>query len=1509
MEGLLSHGSPNQFRIIAAPSQQRSPVWLQRAQLISRAGYIQLAMCVLSLLWITAHHVQAPRSANRKAFKPPGLLYFEIAGHVLLSVTVALWISVAIQQGEHWPDVLALLYILLLGILRAALGKEARKMLLNQANIILFMEMSLLLIAEISPLTVIGNGYRPDRFVSAGMLGLASVMAVAATSPREWAPPPECPAIVQGSDVKPAKEDTCSLLDYYCTFGRVNSLIRKGWAGDITTAAFQDLPWNYTPEILYPQISRLRKKYKSTAKTIFMLIPGEIILSTLLAGVYFITELSTPFSLYQLLEYLTNPEDAVFHPYLWLFVMFTGALLESVAQQAFVFLSTRAAIKVKMALTTEMYQRAMASRELEDDFLNDEAEASQESEGSREPEHQAQRKSSYGQLANIMSTDINAVQDGRNVLFIIGGVPCGVTFALIGMYNIVGWPSLIGVGVMLLMSPLPAWIVSHVGGQQKAAKSAQDGRISLSTEYLGAIRVIKYFGWEDAIAKYLQESRAREQKHIWNMVLLYTAMGEAAYLIPILSIIVIYSLYVGVRQLPLTASVAFTTIRLLDIIRDNFSMMAAMAVFVPKISISLGRLDKFYHAATPPESYPQGPLKLENATFRRNKRAGFLLQDISIDFVQGGLNVVSGPSGSGKTTLLLSILGETIKEGGSVTRPLDVAFASQTPWLQALPIRDNVVFNSTFNAERYDTVIDACCLRLDLDELPEGDMTDIGENGSALSGGQRARVALARALYSSSSLLLLDDVFSAIDTKTASGLWNRVFCSDLLKGRTVVLVTQQPWIPEQADLAIALESGKIAAMEQNIGVVRQPRTIAQREGHVEDHGDGLSGSTTPIAKPLTERSSSKVAQESEVDEEVKLTGLSGRLIFLKYMLYFGGPIAATLITLTLVLQIGAEIGTTLWMSHWVDAAAQTGSINIAYYLGMYVAINFCSVIVAGIAYMAFMYGGWVAARRLHGELVKGVLSVSLSWFKDNPVGRVINRLSGDMDTLDQSLPPELMHFLMTATSLIMQTGAVSTVLPVFMLPALVATLLGGALGELYNRTNLTVKQLVASTQSPIFTQFSESLSGLVVVRARSEMPRVFADGLNTLLYTSAKAAGAQRECDQWMKFRINTLAAVVQVSAGMLALSKQGAISAGLVGFSLTAASTMSALILRLVFSINFLNTEMQSFHRVSEYAKLPPEESGKEAEQKENTDVVYADALERTIPADWPRSGRVEFRNVTVRYTLDGPDILKDINLVFNAGERVAIVGRTGSGKSTLVLSLLRFTYIVSGQILYDGVDITAVPRKRLRHAIATIPQEALIFQGTIASNLDPSGEVPQEKLQRAIDACATIAAMQQQSSGTDCSAASAVVNEVDSSTGETVTCSSPDAQFTGRLALSTLVNTGGGNFSHGQRQVLSLCRVLVRRSRLMLLDEATSSMDFVTDAGIQEVLRKDLDEEDGHSRCLITIAHRLRTMADYDRVVVMGSGKVLEDGTPRSLFHKHGVFYDMVLHSGEEDLFAGIS
>lgn len=489
--------------------------------------------------------------------------------------------------------------------------------------------------------------------------------------------------------------------------------------------------------------------------------------------------------------------------------------------------------------------------------------------------------------------------------------------------------------------------------------------------------------------------------------------------------------------------------------------------------------------------------------------------------------------------------------------------------------------------------------------------------------------------------------------------------------------------------------------------------------------------------------------------------------------------------------------------------------------------------------------------------------------------------------------------------LVLGLGAISSIMPVFLLPGTIAVVVGVAAGELYTRTAVVVKLLVQSSQSPVFSQFSDDMAGIQVIRARRDVPGSFARLLADRLRAFNRSSETNYNLNRWVAMRIDLATAIVTTLAGVIAISKIGVISAGLVGFSLTNATHLSETILYMVRIANDLEVELQSFHRVKEYAALEPEEEADEAPSSRPTAPSASDAIHHTAdsaPADWPRTGAVEFRNVTVRYDPDGPDILKDINLRIGAGERVAVVGRTGSGKSTLVLSLLRFTTIARGQILYDGVDITDVARRRLRRALTIIPQEAVLFNGTVGTNLAPAGDVGAADLASALRSCEGIASFQfhggdrkgEEDAANSTSSSQQHSDQplpspppplpteqtplLSSSTTPAISTTSATATGPSTLTLDTTVDARGENFSHGQRQVLSLCRALVRRdSRLMLLDEATASMDYETDRGIQAVLRREMFAA-GSGRTLVTIAHRLRTIADYDRVIVMGGGRVLE-------------------------------
>ncbi|KAK3687510.1 P-loop containing nucleoside triphosphate hydrolase protein [Podospora appendiculata] len=1500
----------------AFDSSKPSVGWLDRTSQFARDGYVQIASVAILLLWAGAgsYGLVGSRVAAGKSKASRIRLRFEICSQVARGTALAFTITAAYRDPGQWFNVLPVGLAFILGLARPTADLKWRHIILHQVNCLLVSAFLTSIAAHLLPILEIGSPYKISGADLGALCGLASSLLVAIVTPRAWTPPPlETSVREQVPEIEPSPEETSSWLLGYFTYGWITYLIVKGFRTPVEIDDLPTLPWYDEPLLLLSKIMDARKRKTGTLRTIFSFQSTELLTMSFFVGISFAVELVAPLAMYQLLRYISGPNDAVLHPALWLVLLFMGPVARSISFQQYIFTSTRLVVRLKSAMTQELYQRAMSCMELEEDVLNQVATTKEEG-----PKTES---TSVGRLANLMASDIDAIFNARDVVVGVVGIPIGIFITLIGLYKMMGWPSLVGSVFMALCLPLPARMARTMARYQRKVKTAQDSRISLISEYLGSIKAIKYFAWEDTMVNRVQDARGKEQHELWHITVLQTCIGATAAVIPILTVLIMFTLYVGVRQQPFSASVAFTTLSLISTMSRNLNMAMGMTRRATNALVSINRLDRYFSSTVPLVRHPSGPLRIEKAVFRRNRTASFLLQDISIDFVENGLNVISGPSGSGKTTLLLSILGETILEAGSVTRPGDVAFASQTPWLQSETIRDNILFNSEFEQTRYERVAKACCLELDFSELPKGDKTEVGENGTSLSGGQKSRVALARALYSKAPLILLDDVFSALDSKTAAFLWRLCFCGDMLDGRTVVLVTQVPWIAPQADLSIAMEDGRVGKADQNIGVIRKPVTLEREQSAEEGQGDSNAAAPMHAVKPVDTG-----AKRDDISDEMKASGGVSRFSFLQYMLYYGSPLYVGFTILTTVLFAVLTLLRSYWVSIWVSAYDGSEPVNVRFYLGVYVAVSFVSIVVEVGSLLAYQRGGWVAARALHKNLAHAVMNVSLTWWNNVPVGRVVNRFSRDMNSLDSSLTNMLNWSLEEMVALFFSIGAISSILPIFMIPAIAIISIGILCGEMYTRTAVTVKRLVSSSQSPVFSQFGDSMTGLAIIRARGEMPVLFRNQLAQRIRPFSRSQEAQFNCNRWVAVRVDFVAAMVSVSAGMIGVWKAGVLPAGLVGFSLAYANQLSGTILGLVRSMNEMEVELQSFHRIEEYAKLQPEEKT-EVDRKESPSPAAVGG-DQVVSVNWPQSGAIELRHVTIRYDPDGPDILKDISLKFAAGERVAVVGRTGSGKSTLVLSLLRFTHIVSGQILYDGVDITVIPRKRLRQALTIIPQEATLFNGTVKANLDPSDAVPADFLESALESCHGIASFKLRSrdasangngranAGNDGTASFSEATEVTPLLLSTETGSINNGTITpnstntlpkegGGLSLTTPVLAKGENFSHGQRQVLSLCRALVRKSKIMLLDEATASMDYETDKSIQAVLRKELNASGAKDRTLVTIAHRLRTIVDYDKVVVMAGGRVVEVGSPRELYALQGTFWDMVEHSGEvEDL-----
>ncbi|KAK3352376.1 hypothetical protein B0T25DRAFT_184635 [Lasiosphaeria hispida] len=1468
--------------------------WIANASRLAKSGFIHLALVIAVLLWAARAAATRPRLSvvpvnTRIRYA------FEIPSQIARAASLALLIAVARETPGQWYNVLTVGLAFLLGLARLASNARWRHVILHEVNALLVASLFLLSSTVLLPSLEVGSKFTTGAVEIGALCSLAAAVFIAFCTPREWVPPFfEKPDNYDVPEASPSPEETCSWFVVFFSYEWLTPLIWKGWRNPVEMEDLPKLPSYDEPLLLLSRIMVARKKHKKTLRTFLSFQKKELITMSVWVGTAYASEVISPFAMYQLLQYISAPQDAVLHPSLWIFLLFAGPMIRSVAFQQYIFNSTRLVVRARSAMTQELYHRAMSSRELEDDVINDIA-----TRGKKEDQTTS---TSAGRLANLMASDTETILNARDTVMGLVGIPTGIFISGFGLWKVTGWPSIVGMSFMFLSAPLPVYITKLMSKSQRLIKIAQDSRISLISEYLGSIKVIKYFAWEDAITENIQKARNKEQKQLWRMTILGALTGELAELIPIITLLLIFGLYIGVANKDLTASVAFTTLNLVMGMRRNLGMGTWLMRSITDALVSLDRLDRFFENTEPLAQFPAGPLKIQNATFRRAKNASFWLKDISIDFIEGGLNAISGQSGSGKTSLLLSMLGELIIESGTVTTPGDIAFASQTPWLQNETIRDNIIFHAPFEQVRYDKVIEACCLAPDFAEFQKGDQTEIGESGTALSGGQKSRVALARALYSKSAVLFLDDIFSALDAKTAASLWKLCFCSDMLKGRTILLVTQVPWIPPQADLAITMDGGVVKGLEYNLGAVRKPITTGSSDGEV----GGSDGNGTVAA--LEAKPAGPVSKPDEVTSEMKATGKTARLSVFKYMYYFGSAWYVWLILMMVVLVNGLFLATSFSLSVWVDAYAKPGVVDTIHYATLYAACTLGYVVMDGLSYLLFERGSWYAARHLHTDFVRSVLNTPLAWWKNIPVGRVVNRFSGDIKSLDTSLGTMVYWTLDILARIFFRVGAVSSILPIFALPALVSVFIGVLCGEMYTRTAVTIKRLVSSSQSPVFTQFSDTMSGLSVIRARGDMPQTFRDQLARRVRSLSRAQEANYNVNRWVSLRVDFITALVTAGAGFIAVSKFQVLGAGLVGFSLANATGLNQAILGLVRTMNEMEVELQSFHRIEEYSKLEPEE--KEEEETKHAAYHAANGGQLT-PENWPQSGSVEFRHVTIKYDPEGPDILKDINLKFAAGERVAVIGRTGSGKSTLVLSLLRFTNIVSGQILYDGVDITTIPRKKLRQALTIIPQEAVLFSGTLQSNLDPSGVVPVELLENALDSCSGIASFKARDNNKLTSRSTSPTLTADPTPSETTPLLSAtnDTPSNGTttpatvLQLTTPVLPKGENFSHGQRQVLSLCRALIRKSKLMLLDEATASMDYETDRGVQAVLRRELDADGAGDRTLVTIAHRLQTIVDYDKVVVMGAGRVVETGSPRELYALRGQFYEMVKHSGEGD------
>ncbi|KAJ8589109.1 P-loop containing nucleoside triphosphate hydrolase protein [Rhizopogon salebrosus TDB-379] len=929
----------------------------------------------------------------------------------------------------------------------------------------------------------------------------------------------------------------------------------------------------------------------------------------------------------------------------------------------------------------------------------------------------------------------------------------------------------------------------------------------------------------------------------------------------------------------------------------------------------------------------------------------FELKDISVRFPEGELSVITGPTASGKTALLMALLGELTTVSGKLTIPKNtskidenglmhaISYAAQSPWLRHQSIKDNIIFGQPFDEERYNDVVECCALRPDLDILEDGDDTEIGARGVSLSGGQKARVALARAVYARTKYVLLDDPLSAVDSHTARFLYERLFRGPLMANRTVILVTHHvELVLPGTYYVVRMLDGRIDAQgtvkdlraegildniaQDSAAEVKAEEPVAATEAPIEALEDGADADKPVEAK--------KKPRKLIKDEHRETGGVKWSIYnaYLKASSYWTWSILGFLIVCTQLLGVTEK----LWVQAWGEAYGNdtapalfimTSSVftenevlmsgytpshdyqqygnsyfyvtsssflsfplpdvyeHPLFYVGVYALIGFTGATISILATATQYTGALKASRSIFRQLLTGVVRATMRWHDITPAGRMLNRFGKDIETIDSNLASSLSA---VNSSLATFAAAIITVVfffPIFLLPAAFIGFFYYILAIGYLKTGRDLRRMESNSRSPIFSGFGELLEGIVTVRAFSAEQR-FLDDLHSKIDVTTKMWYNFWMTNRWLLLNFDTLGGLAVLTTTLLALS--GLVKAGIAGLCITSAMTFTMSVYWACRFWTALELDLNSVERVVEYLDLPQEPP--------------ATIESSRPPAYWPSSstkdGLIVVEDLVIKYAPELPPVLHNVSFTINAKERIGLLGRTGSGKSTLAMSILRFVDPISGRILIDGIDISTIGVHDLRSRLTFIPQDATLFSGTLRDNLDPFSEHEDNECLDVLHRVQMINDSAYQSQRT--SRAPSRTSTPDDAASSAASTAVADVDTKTTITLDTQVSAGGTNFSQGQRQLIAMARALLRRSSIIVLDEATSSIDFETDAKIQATIREEFTES-----LLLTVAHRLRTVIDYDRLIVLDKGEVAEFDTPLKLIQKEdGIFRMMCLKSG---------
>ncbi|PPQ67201.1 hypothetical protein CVT24_011272 [Panaeolus cyanescens] len=1134
-----------------------------------------------------------------------------------------------------------------------------------------------------------------------------------------------------------------------------------------------------------------------------------------------------------------------------------------------------------------------------------------------------------GKITTMISQDATHLDTFAAYAHYLWVAPIELIIGIALLIRNLGVSALVGFGVLIGSMPFQAILIAIMFQQRKKGLKITDQRLRLTNEILQGIRLIKIYGWEKFYSQKIMELRKGELGTVRASAYAISGFVAMFTFVPILASILSFIVYALLGN-DLNIAIIFTSLQLFNVIRVPLMIFPFVMSAMTDAMISLGRISSFLEAEELPDLYkiqqdfpdavqidgdfewetvyrpPSAKdFEQEDATAireaytkeqkekkekekaakmkQKKRKAGdeekteglpivdpsvgekpvgkepsegkeeekieerpFSLKSINITVPRGAFVAIIGTVGSGKSSLLQAIIGEMRRTRGEVTLGGSVAYVPQSPWIRNDTIRQNVLFGQENDEAKFRRVIHACGLDHDLTVFPHAEETEIGEKGITLSGGQKARVSLARAAYHDSDVVLLDGPLSAVDSYVGKHILQNCLLEGPMSNRTRILVTHALHVLDKVDYIYVMDNGSVIEKGTYQELMASGALFAKL---IEEYGSKEASNkvdtTTAVTK--TELEEEKVKKNALMQLEERNTGSVSWNIYKQYFENAGGLRWLPLLAFLLIVTEGNNVATTLVLGFWTGNTLHNFSQRG--YMALYAGLGAGLALSTFATTAVFVFLGVIASMNLYNKAFKGVINSPSSFFDTTPIGRIISRLSKDQETIDASLPLVLRAFVSTLVSVFGTIALVFYTFPYLGIIFLPLSVLYYMASVYYRRNSVETQRLDSVLRSTLFASYSESLTGLSTIRAYRQQTKSIEHAEHGLDKQN-RAYMMTITMQRWLALRLEFFGNVLVLGIALFGAGLRGSVNPAKISVVLT--YTLACTSHSLLFQANhtylrfitelismFAQTEqnMNSVERVLHYAELEPEENSNNTAEP---------------PDSWPEGGAISFKNVKLVYRKGLPLVLKGVTFAIQPAEKIGIVGRTGSGKSTLIQALLRLVELQEGIIEIDDVDIAQVPLHTLRSRMALVPQDNSLFLGTLRDNIDP------------------------QHGQTDADLISVLQRASLLPTDGPI-----DPAVEAKFSLDAVVGDEGSNYSAGEKQLLALCRALVKNSRIIILDEATSNVDVETDAKIQRTIQKEFA-----SSTLLCIAHRLNTIAHYDRVLVMGDGHVAEFDTVLNLF-----------------------